>query len=264
MLKKVVLFLNVFLFTAIVPIDALTSSNMEKLNKEVEIALRLVELKYYEESLNRLEEFTGFSLAATTLKEHNLTVDELQAVSKVYEEAMETLKMETRTHDEKVQSVMKLRLVVDAVQTEHQPLWTEMESQIMLAIDEALVSILEQERSSFHLSIDHLLTQYALIYDSLQIDVDQETMQRLDGRIRYIDQYRANIFEEAGAQKELVLLKEELQATFADWKEDEADPSLWWVIISTGSLIVISLFYTGWRKFVGTRRNQKDKKKMKN
>ena len=36
-------------------------------------------------------------------------------------------------------------------------------------------------------------------------------------------------------------------------KKDEADPSLIWVIISTGGMIVLTLSYVGWRKYRGEK-----------
>jgi sporulation protein YpjB len=48
-------------------------------------------------------------------------------------------------------------------------------------------------------------------------------------------------------------MEEELQNLFDRIKDDEADPSLLWVMISTGSIILLSLSYTGWRKFKGEK-----------
>lgn len=46
--------------------------------------------------------------------------------------------------------------------------------------------------------------------------------------------------------------------------EDEADPSLWWVIISTGSIIIATLSYVGWRKYNGDKEMKKDAPGSKN
>jgi len=45
----------------------------------------------------------------------------------------------------------------------------------------------------------------------------------------------------------------DLKNLFENMDEDEADPSLWWVIISTGSIIILTLSYVGWRKYKGDR-----------
>lgn len=263
MYRAVVLFLGVLFFVAISSISGLTSSNMEKLNEQADEALQLVKMERYEESVKILEMFSSVSLEAAS-QDRALVVDELRVVSKVYEEAMATLKADNRSHQDKVISITKLRLVVDAIQSEYQPLWTELEDDMTTTIDESMLALLEKNKSRFHQSLDNLLMQYDLIDASLQIDVNAEMLQEVDARIRYIDQYRAEILKNEGEEKELVALKSDLQSIFDDWKEDETDPSLWWVIISTGSIIVISLSYTGWRKYVGMKRSQKGKNKLKN
>lgn len=42
-------------------------------------------------------------------------------------------------------------------------------------------------------------------------------------------------------------------------EDDEADPSLWWVIISTGSIIIMTLSYVGWRKYQGDKELRKNR-----
>ena len=62
-------------------------------------------------------------------------------------------------------------------------------------------------------------------------------------------------------------LQTDLQALFEEneTEEDEADPSLWWVIISTGGIIISTLSYVGWRKYKGEKeRREKIRKGQKN
>ena len=55
------------------------------------------------------------------------------------------------------------------------------------------------------------------------------------------------------AQLELDALQYDLKTIFENMEEDEADPSLWWVIISTGSIIILTLSYVGWKKYKGDK-----------
>ncbi len=59
---------------------------------------------------------------------------------------------------------------------------------------------------------------------------------------------------------ELTSLETDLEKLFENKKEDEADPSLWWVIISTGSIIVSTLSYVGWRKYKGQDEEKKSER----
>ena len=67
------------------------------------------------------------------------------------------------------------------------------------------------------------------------------------------------IIDGQDATQELFALETELQTIFDGVMEDEADPSLWWVIISTGSIIVLTLSYVGWRKYKGEREKSKNR-----
>jgi sporulation protein YpjB len=61
--------------------------------------------------------------------------------------------------------------------------------------------------------------------------------------------------------KELEGLETDLKKLFSDMDEDQTDPSLWWVIISTGSIIIMTLSYVGWRKYKGDKDIQKDQRR---
>ncbi len=66
------------------------------------------------------------------------------------------------------------------------------------------------------------------------------------------------ILSDNDARQELLVLETDLQTIFDGLSEDEADPSLWWVIISTGSIIILTLSYVGWRKYKGEREKSKN------
>ena len=51
-------------------------------------------------------------------------------------------------------------------------------------------------------------------------------------------------------------------ANLSPMDEDEADPSLWWVIISTGSIIILTLSYVGWRKYQGEKEIRKPRTRV--
>lgn len=57
----------------------------------------------------------------------------------------------------------------------------------------------------------------------------------------------------------LTKLEEDLSSVFAHVDQDEADPSLLWVILTTGSIILLTLTYVGFRKY----RAEKEKKQKR-
>ena len=103
---------------------------------------------------------------------------------------------------------------------------------------------------------------YDVIYPSIKLHLKPERIQKLDARIEWIDHYRPLVISDAAHHENLEKLEEELRSIFQNPKEDEADPSLWWVMITTGSIIVITLTYVGWRKYKGQKDREKQKKPM--
>lgn len=116
---------------------------------------------------------------------------------------------------------------------------------------------INQDTITFNSQLNLFLSQYEMIYPSLKVDLSKETMQQLDTRIQYINQYRPEVIKDEKSQKELDALQNELTSIFDDMGEDDSDPSLWWVIISTGSIIILTLSYVGWRKYKGDREKTK-------
>ena len=85
----------------------------------------------------------------------------------------------------------------------------------------------------------------------------------MDSQITFIDQYRPQVFSDQ-SQSDIISLEDQLLDIFEEAEKDDADPSLWWVIISTGSIIIMTLSYVGWKKFkandnqVHTRKKNQD------
>lgn len=117
----------------------------------------------------------------------------------------------------------------------------------------------------FHTSLNTFLSLYNMIHPSMKIDITPERIQKIDAKVNFIDHYRPHVLSEPSSQAELELLEADLQTLFDEMAEDEADPSLWWVMISTGSIIVLTLSYVGWRKYIGDREKAKNiQKERKN
>jgi sporulation protein YpjB len=89
----------------------------------------------------------------------------------------------------------------------------------------------------------------------MMMDIDSEQLKRMDAHRSVVEDAIFTQIPVESQVNQLALMEEELQNLFNRVKEDDADPSLLWVMISTGSIIFLSLSYTGWRKY----RGEKDK-----
>ncbi|MGE7759468.1 sporulation protein YpjB [Peribacillus sp. NPDC097895] len=250
MLKKFILTIAVLFVVLHFPVYAESSSSLEQLDNISDRALEMTKLKRYGDSEKMLTYFSDRFLKETA-KEQILDMDELRIITVAHNEALMTIKDMNKGDSEKVNSVTKFRLVVDAVKSTHQPLWTEMEDQMMNSFQQTKNAAINQDTITFNSQLNLFLSQYEMIYPSLKVDLSKETMQQLDTRIQYINQYRPEVISDGKNQKEMDALQNELTSIFDDMGEDDADPSLWWVIISTGSIIIMTLSYVGWRKYKG-------------
>jgi len=262
-MKNIAIFIVTILLIMNLSVPAKASSKTQELDEQSDAILQMVKIKRYEEAKAMLLSFSEQFLKVE-IKKDDFTMDELIVISTSYDEAIETLEDNTVNHEEKLNSVTKLRLVMDAVSSNHRPLWTELENRMMNSFDETNKAALEKDYEAFSESLDRLLIQYDLIYYSLKVDLAPETVQQLDARFYFIDQYRPNVLANERDRFELEVLQQDMKKIFNEMKEDEADPSLWWVIISTGSIIIGTLAYVGWRKYRGYSDNQKIKNKQKN
>ncbi|UAC47061.1 sporulation protein YpjB [Bacillus aquiflavi] len=251
----------ILIFLLITPkVNAEMTATIEKLDQISDEALQMVKLNRNDDA-KRLLEYFSEQFLSTTMKERFFSMDELRIVTVSHKEALEAVTNATINHKERVNKVTKFRLAIDAITSTHQPLWTEMEGQIMTAFNDVKEAAYNGENETFHLQLNSFLMLYEMIYPSLKINIPVETIQKLDARINYIDHYRPQVLSEISSQHELEALEADLKTIFFGVTEDEADPSLWWVIISTGSIIILTLSYVGWRKNKGDKQKQTSKSK---
>ena len=116
---------------------------------------------------------------------------------------MEAAVSSNMKYEERINKLTKFRLVIDAIATSHQPLWTEMEDQIMTAFHQAKEAAINGDTAHFHTNFNSFLSLYNVIYPSMKIDVPVENIQRLDARIDFIDEYRSQVVNNSKSQQEL-------------------------------------------------------------
>jgi sporulation protein YpjB len=234
------------------------TSHIDKLDKLSDEALQMVKLHRYEDAKKLLEYFSE-QFVAVNGKERPFTMDELRIVTVSHNDAVQATVNASMSHDERLNNVTKFRLVMDAISSNYQPLWTEMEKPIMTVFGDVKEAAYSGNNENFHSNLNSFLSLYEVIYPSMKIDVDAGRVQKLNARINFIDHYRPQVLTQQASQQELEALESDLQTIFDEMTEDEADPSLWWVIISTGSIIILTLSYVGWRKYKGDKARQKNR-----
>ncbi|WP_428908918.1 sporulation protein YpjB [Niallia sp. Krafla_26] len=256
--KSWIVFLMFFLLLPNLVFANEPATQIDQLNELSDEALQLTKSHRYEDAKVILEAFSE-KFSSVTIKEQTFSMDELRIVTIAHNEAVEATTNATMDPEERINVVTKFRLVIDAISGSSEPLWTQMEAPVMAAYDEVKKAAINGEKEDFHHHLNSFLALYEMIHPSMTVDVPIEKIQQLDTRIQFIDQYRMDVLNKDQSKQELFHIESELLSVFNYLAtEDETDPSLWWVIISTGSIIVLTLSYVGWRKYKGERDKSKN------
>jgi sporulation protein YpjB len=255
--KWTFLFLIVILLAPI-NVSAETSSSIETLDEISDEALLMVKYEKYDDAKKLLNYFTN-QFESLTENNRSFTLDQLRIMAVSHDEAMEATVSPNMKYEERLNKLTKFRLVIDAVASTNQPLWTGMEDQMITSLHQVKEAAVNRENVQFNRDLNSFLSLYNIIYPSMKIDVPAANIQKLDTRIHYLDEYRSEMAGNVEYVKEIDGLESELKKLFDNMNEDEADPSLWWVIISTGSIIIMTLSYVGWRKYKGDKEMRKNR-----
>jgi sporulation protein YpjB len=232
-------------------------SPLEKLDEISDEALQMVKSQRYDDAKTILNYFSS-EFPQVSQKDRPLTLDELRIITISHDEALEAAASPSMKYEDRMNKVTKFRLAVDALASGRHPLWVEMEKQVLGAFQQAKSAAFQKDAISFHDQFNRFLSLYDVVYPSMKIDIPAEDIQRLDAKIDAIDHsLPKDIFDSKGKQ-ELETAQMDLENIFSKMDEDQADPSLWWVIISTGSIITMTLSYVGWRKYKGDKEERKN------
>lgn len=240
---------NVFASSAVV---------IEKMDRSADEALQLTKFGQYEGAERILKQFSNDIVEAAGLNQY-FSMDEVRILEDSLKEALFAVNNVKLSPEEKINRVTTFRLVVDAMNSRYQPLWTELQDPIMTAFSQVKEAAKENNYDSFRTKLNSFLTKYSLIQPSLKIDLPVDKIQKLEAKITFIDKYSSKLLNDTSGIVQLTKLEADLQNMFENADKDETDPSLWWVIITTGSIIILTLSYTGWRKYKGeNKRKQKE------
>lgn len=256
-LRIVAIFLSMIFFCSPIFISN-AMNNLQTLDEMSDQALQLVKSNRYEEAKRLLHTFDQ-TFSQIVAEKILINMDEIRMVNVLLHDTIRSLE-QSSSHEEMEKNATKLRLVVDAISSNYQPLWSEMEGTVIDAFQSFVHAVDMGDKDQLTSQLNSFLYVYDLIYPSLLLDVSPEMINKIDARVQYIKQHQDYLANKQG-KEELQALQEELQSVFDQVSEsDETDPSLWWVIISTGGIIISTLSYVGWRKYKADQEKAKTKK----
>lgn len=246
------LFMIIICLFPIITYAASDQAGWEKLDQISDTALQLAKNERFEEAKEVLTYFSKEFLKLHA-REQLKSADELRAITITHEGALKTLTASTLPTEERIDKVIQFRLVVDAIHSTHQPLWSEMKEPIMEAFQQLKQTVERGEQQAFETSLQQFLNQYEIIEPSVKIDVEPEWAKQVDIDLQRLQTPQFRQLSQDEQMKQLNDMEQHLQEVFDHVKKDEADSSLLWVMISTGSIIILTLTYVGWRKYRGEK-----------
>lgn len=250
MYRKIVSILFLLLF-----IPQIVFANNETwayLDNIVDQALLLTKQEKYEEAKQLLTHFSD-QFIKTHPKDENITMNDLRVITISTDEAIKAVTAVSLQPTERIRKVTQLRLAIDALHSDHQPLWRDMEKSVIKSFEHLKEAALSGDKEKLKLQFNQFSSIFDTIYPSLVIDLDPEEISRLDSHLRFLETY--DRISEQNKKEHLAMMETELLKLFGRVTDDEADPSLIWVMITTGSVIFATLVYVGWRKYKGEKIN---------
>lgn len=259
--KKI--YVLICLFSLVFSTNAYAEKDYDKLewrnlNQTADKVLQLVKEEKYSDA-KQLLDFFSKQFLALRFEDQDLSMTHLRLITNSYEKAMGAVTSASASHEERILAVSEFRLVVDALVSEHHPLWKNTETQVMDYFTKMQEAISAEDNSSFQHHFNGFLQKYAVIRPALMVDLLPHQFQRIDSHVKYVERSRALIVTNEDKAKHIKIMEEDFFKLYQGFEEDQADPSLWWVIFSIGGTILSSLFYAGYKKY----KAEKNKVKMK-
>ncbi|WP_408006515.1 sporulation protein YpjB [Pseudalkalibacillus sp. A8] len=229
------------------------SDHWKKLSDISYKALQLTKAEKYTDAKDVLRYFEDEYLSLSD-QQKKLSMHNLRVFSTSYEESVKVLNKVSATHEERVDALVQLHLLVDAVYSTHQPLWKSTKNELMRPLEQMKDAAANQELQSFYAYFNQFLSEYGKIHAALSVDLPPELLSRIDSYITYLDENRSLIVTTDHQIQQIHVIEAGLIDAFETTKEDSADPSILWLIFTVGGGIISTLFYVGWRKYSGEKK----------
>jgi sporulation protein YpjB len=230
-----------------------THSATNELSQLADNIYFLVKNKNYEEASLLMRSFAN---TFSKIEEEDLSVKlkEMEMLALSFHNLEKLLKEEDINPAFALRQVTEFRFLLDAMMTQHQPLWVEKEEAVRSAFTSMSESLVENNNVQFQASLNELLSLYDLIYPALYVDLTAGQLEKVEMHVQFLDKYRTSLANDVNAVKHIAEIQGDFDKLFAgELEEDDANPSLIWVMFSVGSIIFASLCFVGWRKYKGEK-----------
>ena len=235
---------------------------LQELNELSDTVFQLTRQTQYHEAVQILQYFEDRLKAAEKSEaEDVMTATEIRQVTLAYHDVLKSLEDKETEQTDKLKAAAQFRMLMDALESDHDPLWSSLKKPIMDSFQALKAGIQKEDGMTFQEKWNHFLSLYDTIYPSLTIDVPPKQLKSVSSHIDVVEHGDFQQMTESSKLERLTALEKDLEDVFNQVEEDDADPSLLWVILTTGSIILSTLTYVGFRKYKAEGERSKKREK---
>ena len=151
-MKKILILLFSLVFFTSTHVHATVTSPLDRLDKIADEALQMTKIGRFEAAKKFLEQFQDQFIEETSYGSI-LTMDELKIVMMSYNDAIRAINKVSSESREKIDKVTTFRLVIDAINSHYQPMWTELQEPIMGAFSQIKEAAKEKDRMAYEAAL---------------------------------------------------------------------------------------------------------------
>ncbi|MED4072537.1 sporulation protein YpjB [Priestia endophytica] len=248
MKRWITLFCMILLLQKGVTVQA--ESSWSTLNELADQALSLAQQEHYKEAITFMDRFND-ELTPVNRESLHISTEQFRILQYSHSLALQALE-QGNNEEEPSSKVMQFRLLVDALQTNHQPLWTEMEEEMLSTFGKVKENAETGDQVAFQEDLAVFLQQYDLILPSAQVDRNQQDIEKMNDHVAFLNNQSLEAMSDGEKEAYFKQIEKDLQTLF-EKAPFQSDVSTFWVMMTIGSIIVTTLLYVGWRKYIGSQ-----------
>ncbi|SDH07014.1 sporulation protein YpjB [Alteribacillus persepolensis] len=227
--------------------------DMEEVNEKAALLYELAEKGNYEDA-KQVHSWLKQHLPSVPFDEYDVNTNQLSELLRSFERAEEAVNRAELDDKQRLRYLFAFRLAADAVVSQENPLWKQSAKQLLHQLDELEQQVHNGEVEHAKQTFQEWQRQFEEIRPAIYTGVEEQHYLPFISYVRYMDQHAGWL--QSTSTNDIQKLKTALENVVNEEKRSAADPSLWLVMLSVGSAIIVSLTYAGWRKYKGEKQRQ--------
>ncbi|GGE38910.1 hypothetical protein GCM10011391_17130 [Pullulanibacillus camelliae] len=190
------------------------------------------------------------------LKKHPLGLDDLnQRTLMASEDHLKQLIKAKADQKALREAAVQFRLVVDALDDDHSPLWKSLKDPLFTAFNKVQADVKQKNDQTFQYDLNQFMDIYQIIYPALVISVSPHELEPIDQQVSHLTNDRATFIQNENNESlsHIKQLKTSLDHVFQkNLLTTHPSQSVRSLILIMGGVVLLTLIYVFWRKYNGT------------